>query len=78
MLLKNLKHMVTKIRSYLGIKPLPEVSLEVQVRNTTFRSSYPDSEDYDPKSTAAYNRWTVYLRKQLYSKKRRSSSKKIA
>ncbi len=78
MLLKNLKHMVTKIRSYLGIKPLPEVSLEVQVKTTTFTSTYPDPEDYDPESAVSYNRWTTYLRKQLYGKKKRSRAKKIA
>jgi len=65
--------MVTKIKSYLGIKPLPEVSLEVQVKSTTFKSTYPDPED-----SLSYNEWTVYLRNQLYGRKKRKKTKKVA
>ena len=59
-----------EIKSYFGIKPRPEISLEAQVMKTTFRSSYPEVQ-------ITYNEWTEYIWRQLNSKKKRKRAKKV-
>lgn len=46
--------MVTILKQAFGIKEAPAVTLEVQAKNTQFKTTLPDQE-------LSYNDWLIYI-----------------